>query len=42
MCGRPMIETGKNPGKYIKFSPESIESMLNEFFESKTWGEQKR
>ncbi|KAM1079164.1 hypothetical protein ACFX2H_013841 [Malus domestica] len=38
----PMIENGKNPGKYIKLRPETIESMLNEFFESKTWGEQKR
>ncbi|XP_068316139.1 exocyst complex component EXO70A1-like [Pyrus communis] len=38
----PMVENGKNPGKYIKPRPENIESMLNEFFESKTWGEQKR
>ncbi|KAM5559342.1 exocyst complex component EXO70A1-like [Rosa sericea] len=38
----PMIDNGKNPGKYIKFSPEAIESMLNEFFESKTWGDQNR
>ncbi|XP_048431805.1 exocyst complex component EXO70A1-like [Pyrus x bretschneideri] len=36
------VENGKNPGKYIKLRPENIESMLNEFFESKTWGEQKR
>ncbi|XP_050382143.1 exocyst complex component EXO70A1 [Argentina anserina] len=38
----PMIDNGKNPGKYIKFSPEAIESMLNEFFESKTWSDQNR
>ncbi|KAL6141660.1 hypothetical protein ACLB2K_059948 [Fragaria x ananassa] len=38
----PMIDNGKNPGKYIKFSPEAIDSMLNEFFESKTWGDQNR
>ncbi|XP_048424002.1 exocyst complex component EXO70A1-like isoform X2 [Pyrus x bretschneideri] len=38
----PMVENGKNPGKYIKLRPENIESMLNEFFESKSWGEQKR
>ncbi|KAL6273329.1 hypothetical protein ACE6H2_024021 [Prunus campanulata] len=38
----PMIENGKNPQKYIRFRPETIESMLNEFFESKTWTEPKR
>ncbi|KAJ1384781.1 Exocyst complex component Exo70 [Sesbania bispinosa] len=38
----PMIENGKNPQKYIRYSPENLEQMLGEFFESKTWGEQKR
>ncbi|KAI4378643.1 hypothetical protein MLD38_016095 [Melastoma candidum] len=38
----PMIENGKNPQKYIKYSFEDLEHMLNEFFEGKTWGEQKR
>ncbi|GFZ02532.1 exocyst subunit exo70 family protein A2 [Actinidia rufa] len=38
----PMIENGKNPQKYIRFSPEDLERMLAEFFEGKTWGEQKR
>ncbi|XP_028784946.1 exocyst complex component EXO70A1 [Neltuma alba] len=38
----PMIENGKNPQKYIKYSPENLEQMLGEFFESKTWNEQKR
>ncbi|KAM7262262.1 hypothetical protein ACFE04_021339 [Oxalis oulophora] len=38
----PMIENGKNPQKYIRYSPEDLERMLNEFFEGKTWNEQKR
>ncbi|KAJ8754591.1 hypothetical protein K2173_010197 [Erythroxylum novogranatense] len=38
----PMIEGGKNPLKYIKYSLEDLERMLNEFFEGKTWNEQKR
>ncbi|KAE9590102.1 hypothetical protein Lal_00033764 [Lupinus albus] len=38
----PMIENGKNPTKYIRYSPENLEQMLGEFFESKTWSEQKR
>lgn len=39
---RPMIESGKNPQKYIRFTPEDLERMLNEFFEGKTWSEPKR
>ncbi|OMO68578.1 Exocyst complex protein Exo70 [Corchorus olitorius] len=39
---RPMIENGKNPGKYIRFRPEDLERMLSEFFEGKTWNDQKR
>ena len=42
VLSRPMIENGKNPQKYIRFSPEDLERMLAEFFEGKTWGEQKR
>ncbi|KAL2900048.1 Exocyst complex component EXO70A1, partial [Bienertia sinuspersici] len=38
----PMIEGGKNPQKYIRHSAEDLERMLNEFFEGKNWGEQKR
>ncbi|XVF55845.1 hypothetical protein PTKIN_Ptkin06aG0069500 [Pterospermum kingtungense] len=38
----PMIENGKNPGKYIKYRPEDLERMLSEVFEGKTWNEQKR
>ncbi|XP_019186366.1 PREDICTED: exocyst complex component EXO70A1-like [Ipomoea nil] len=38
----PMIENGKNPSKYIRFTPEDLERMLSEFFEGKTWNEQRR
>ncbi|XVE96303.1 hypothetical protein REPUB_Repub02eG0209600 [Reevesia pubescens] len=38
----PMIENGKNPGKYIRYRPEDLERMVSEFFEGKTWNEQKR
>lgn len=38
----PMVENGKNPQKYIRYSPEDLERMLNEFFEGKTFSEQKR
>ncbi|KVH90636.1 hypothetical protein Ccrd_007396 [Cynara cardunculus var. scolymus] len=38
----PMIEGGKNPTKYIRFTPEDLERMLAEFFEGKTAHEQKR
>uniref|UniRef100_A0A803M4L4 Exocyst subunit Exo70 family protein n=1 Tax=Chenopodium quinoa TaxID=63459 RepID=A0A803M4L4_CHEQI len=41
-CYGPMIESGKNPQKYIRFSAEDLDRMLNEFFEGKNWGEQKR
>lgn len=36
---RPMIENGKNPQKYIRYTPEDLERMLSEFFEGKTWNE---
>ncbi|XP_010555667.1 PREDICTED: exocyst complex component EXO70A1-like [Tarenaya hassleriana] len=38
----PIIEGSSNPQKYIRFSPEDLERMLNEFFEGKTWSEPKR
>ncbi|KAG0492077.1 hypothetical protein HPP92_005475 [Vanilla planifolia] len=38
----PLIESGKNPQKYIRYTPEDLERMLGEFFEGKTWNEQKR
>ncbi|KAK4345826.1 hypothetical protein RND71_036002 [Anisodus tanguticus] len=31
-----MIEGGKNPQKYIRYTPEDLERMLAEFFEGKT------
>lgn len=42
MLVRPMIEGGKNPTKYIRYTPEDLERMLAEFFEGKTWNETKR
>ncbi|CAN6445052.1 unnamed protein product [Victoria cruziana] len=38
----PLIESGKNPQKYIRYTPENLEQILNEFFEGKTWNEPKR
>lgn len=37
----PLVESGKNPQKYIKYTPEDLDRMLGEFFEGKTWNEQK-
>lgn len=42
MCNRPLVDNGKNPQKYVRYTPEDLERMLNEFFEGKTFGEQKR
>lgn len=41
-CYRSMIESGKNPHKYIRYTPEDLEHMLSEFFEGKTLNELKR
>ncbi|CAI9091397.1 OLC1v1026421C1 [Oldenlandia corymbosa var. corymbosa] len=38
----PLVETGKNPQKYIRYKPEDLDHMLNEFFEGKTLNEPKR
>ncbi|XP_010246859.1 PREDICTED: exocyst complex component EXO70A1-like isoform X2 [Nelumbo nucifera] len=38
----PMIENGKNPQKYIRFSAEDLDRMLSEFFEGKILNEQRR
>ncbi|XP_022132414.1 exocyst complex component EXO70A1 isoform X2 [Momordica charantia] len=38
----PLVDNGKNPQKYVRYTPEDLERMLNEFFEGKTFGEQKR
>lgn len=33
---RPMLENNKNPSKYIKYSPENIETKLGELFEGRS------
>ncbi|XP_058109076.1 exocyst complex component EXO70A1-like isoform X2 [Magnolia sinica] len=38
----PLIENGKNPQKYNKYSADDLDRMLGEFFEGKTWNEPKR
>lgn len=38
----PLVENGKNPQKYIRYSAEDLERMLAEFFEGKTLNEPKR
>ncbi|KAL8129494.1 hypothetical protein V2J09_018649 [Rumex salicifolius] len=38
----PGIESGKNPQKYIRYRAEDLEHMLSEFFEGRTFAEQKR
>ncbi|CAA0842990.1 exocyst subunit exo70 family protein A2 [Striga hermonthica] len=38
----PMIEGGQNPQKYIRYSPEDLESMLADLFEGKTLNEPRR
>ncbi|XP_020265076.1 exocyst complex component EXO70A1-like [Asparagus officinalis] len=34
----PLVESGKNPQKYIRYSPEDLDRMLGEFFEGKLPG----
>ncbi|KAF5733673.1 exocyst complex component EXO70A1 [Tripterygium wilfordii] len=38
----PLVESGKNPSKYIRFTAEDLERMLGEFFEGKTLNESRR
>ncbi|KAJ6825957.1 exocyst complex component EXO70A1-like isoform X1 [Iris pallida] len=38
----PLVENGKNPQKYIRYTPDDLDRMLGEFFEGKTWNETKR
>ncbi|KAL3647320.1 hypothetical protein CASFOL_008288 [Castilleja foliolosa] len=38
----PMVESVKNPQKYIRYTPEDLEHMLGEFFEGKSLNEPKR
>ncbi|KAK6933576.1 Exocyst complex subunit Exo70, C-terminal [Dillenia turbinata] len=37
-----LVESGKNPQKYIRYTPEDLDRMLGEFFEGKTLNEPKR
>ncbi|XP_071721812.1 exocyst complex component EXO70A1-like [Rutidosis leptorrhynchoides] len=38
----PLVETGKNSQKYIRYSAEDLERMLGEFFEGNTLNEPRR
>ncbi|XAR53529.1 hypothetical protein NMG60_11022119 [Bertholletia excelsa] len=38
----PLVENGKNPQKYIRYTAEDLDRMLGEFFEGKTLDEPKR
>ncbi|CAK7325194.1 unnamed protein product [Dovyalis caffra] len=38
----PLVESGKNPQKYIRYTAEDLERMLAEFFEGKTLNEPRR
>uniref|UniRef100_A0A2P2M181 Exocyst subunit Exo70 family protein n=1 Tax=Rhizophora mucronata TaxID=61149 RepID=A0A2P2M181_RHIMU len=38
----PLVDGGKNPQKYIKYTAEDLERMLGEFFEGKNLSESKR
>ncbi|KAL8170489.1 hypothetical protein V2J09_022293 [Rumex salicifolius] len=38
----PMVEIGRNPQKYVRYSPEDLERMLGEFFEGKTYIEPRK
>ncbi|CAN4090192.1 unnamed protein product [Withania somnifera] len=41
-CFGPLVESGKNAQKYIRYSAEDLDRMLGEFFEGKTLNEPKR
>lgn len=38
----PLVENGKNPQKYIRYTAEDLDRMLGEFFEGKTLNEGRR
>lgn len=38
----PLVENGKNPQKYIRYTAEDLERMLGEFFEGKNMNESRR
>ncbi|KAL5976494.1 hypothetical protein ACLOJK_020827 [Asimina triloba] len=35
----PLIENGKSPQKYNKYTADDLDRLLGEFFEGKTWNE---
>jgi exocyst complex protein 7 len=37
-----MVESGRNPQKYLKYTPEDLDRMLGEFFEGKNLNEPRR
>uniref|UniRef100_A0A0D9XX37 Exocyst subunit Exo70 family protein n=1 Tax=Leersia perrieri TaxID=77586 RepID=A0A0D9XX37_9ORYZ len=37
-----LVEHGKNPHKYIRYTPEHLDQLLGEFFDGQQFGEQKR
>jgi hypothetical protein len=37
-----LVENGKNPQKYIQYSPEAVDQLLGQFFQGQQWAEQKR
>lgn len=37
-----LVENGKNPQKYVRYSPEAVDQLLGQFFEGQQWAEQKR
>lgn len=37
-----LVESGKNPQKYVRYTPEDLDRMLGEFFEGKSLNEPKR
>lgn len=39
---RPLVESGKNPQKYIKYTAEDLERLLGELFEGKSMNEPRR
>ncbi|KAF8079440.1 hypothetical protein N665_1028s0023 [Sinapis alba] len=38
----PLVENGKNPQKYIKYTAEDLERLLGELFEGKSMNEPRR
>lgn len=39
---RPLVESGKNSQRYIKYTAEDLERLLGELFEGKSMNEPRR